>query len=493
MAPSPSTKRKKLKGKAGEALRQKRRVVIRKAKSNSWFDISRRPWFKSVKAFLLADSFAYGPLVQEVKDDASALPDMKTVLKDVLVDSPTKVLKGAIERTPGILKEALLFRREREDQLFEAETSSEEEQSDTGEQAGGQAVHNIEIETPATPATPTNAGGQAMGRKQSEAGAVASVGGGQLLRSSFMTIQRKVLTTTTTTTTTSPFPHENNQLPEFRWAASTPQPQSPTLDTEMTDLEEADGDEEESHEHASVDFETAQMVAIKLIKKLGGRFSEELGIHVDKGDDEVERWFLAANLFSRSVSFSVSKQTYKELMAMGISKTLDFLNADEAKLTELFERTGYNKYGQRITTHFRRLAYQVRDELDGRVTTLKPTADPAELVRRLRSLSGVRVSAVHGFMRELRGIWTGCDAEFDSRTKKAAVHLKLVRSAKRETDPEGYLKKFAQEAGMDVRDLEAACFKLGTEHDKDYGTCKGGLVCEGLSSRDSHNMAGVGA
>jgi hypothetical protein len=35
---------------------------------------------------------------------------------------------------------------------------------------------------------------------------------------------------------------------------------------------------------------------------LGGRFSAELGIDVDAGDAEVERWFLAATLFGTQCS-----------------------------------------------------------------------------------------------------------------------------------------------------------------------------------------------
>ena len=35
---------------------------------------------------------------------------------------------------------------------------------------------------------------------------------------------------------------------------------------------------------------------------LGGRYSTELGIDVDAGDGEVERWFLAVTLFGARVS-----------------------------------------------------------------------------------------------------------------------------------------------------------------------------------------------
>jgi hypothetical protein len=48
-----------------------------------------------------------------------------------------------------------------------------------------------------------------------------------------------------------------------------------------------------------------------LVCKVGGRYSKELGINLDVGDVEVERWFLAVTLFHRHLTFDVLKQTFK--------------------------------------------------------------------------------------------------------------------------------------------------------------------------------------
>jgi len=48
-----------------------------------------------------------------------------------------------------------------------------------------------------------------------------------------------------------------------------------------------------------------------LVSKVGGRYSTELGIDVDKGDAEVERWFLAVTLFHRHLTFDVLKNTFE--------------------------------------------------------------------------------------------------------------------------------------------------------------------------------------
>jgi hypothetical protein len=52
-------------------------------------------------------------------------------------------------------------------------------------------------------------------------------------------------------------------------------------------------------------------VAKMLVGKVGGRYSKELGINLDVGDVEVERWFLAVTLFHRHLTFDVLKQTFK--------------------------------------------------------------------------------------------------------------------------------------------------------------------------------------
>jgi len=38
-------------------------------------------------------------------------------------------------------------------------------------------------------------------------------------------------------------------------------------------------------------------LARRLVEGIGGRYSRALGIDVDRGDEEIERWALAAALF----------------------------------------------------------------------------------------------------------------------------------------------------------------------------------------------------
>jgi hypothetical protein len=48
-----------------------------------------------------------------------------------------------------------------------------------------------------------------------------------------------------------------------------------------------------------------------LLTKVGGRYSTELGLNVDAGDEEVEKWFLTVTLFHRHLTFDVLKTTFQ--------------------------------------------------------------------------------------------------------------------------------------------------------------------------------------
>src|SRR5665647_2506955 len=63
---------------------------------------------------------------------------------------------------------------------------------------------------------------------------------------------------------------------------------------------------------------SAAATAQRLVETLGGRYSAQLGIAVDQGPDEVERWFLAATLFGHRISAEVAMRTYRTIERAGI-------------------------------------------------------------------------------------------------------------------------------------------------------------------------------
>ncbi len=61
-------------------------------------------------------------------------------------------------------------------------------------------------------------------------------------------------------------------------------------------------------------------LARRVADALGGRYSTELGIDVDAGDAEIERWFLAATLFGGRISAAVAERTFGVLSDAGLAR-----------------------------------------------------------------------------------------------------------------------------------------------------------------------------
>jgi hypothetical protein len=58
-------------------------------------------------------------------------------------------------------------------------------------------------------------------------------------------------------------------------------------------------------------------LARRVLMVLGGRYSAELGIDVDAGDAEVERWLVAATVFGARIPAREAERTFGVLAAAG--------------------------------------------------------------------------------------------------------------------------------------------------------------------------------
>jgi hypothetical protein len=63
--------------------------------------------------------------------------------------------------------------------------------------------------------------------------------------------------------------------------------------------------------------------AQQLVQRLGGRFSSELGLDLDRRPGDIERWFLAATLFGNRISASIAVRTYRTLARAGVRTVPD--------------------------------------------------------------------------------------------------------------------------------------------------------------------------
>jgi hypothetical protein len=61
-------------------------------------------------------------------------------------------------------------------------------------------------------------------------------------------------------------------------------------------------------------------LARQTVERLGGRYSTDLGIDVNAGEEERERWFLASTLFGSRISAAVAEKTFRVLESAGLRR-----------------------------------------------------------------------------------------------------------------------------------------------------------------------------
>ena len=209
-----------------------------------------------------------------------------------------------------------------------------------------------------------------------------------------------------------------------------------------------------------------------LVERLGGRFSRELGIDLDAGDGEAERWALAAALFGTRISTPVVLRTYRTLEAAGVRTPADAGARTWDELVALLDAGGYARYDFRTASRLLRLAAVLAERHGGRVASLAALREPAALEAALDALPGFGPVTVRLFLRELRGVWPGARPPLDERAAWAAGHVGLAPVV----DTAAALDRLAERAGVDPRDLEAALVRLALAHRR-ASTCPGGPGC----------------
>lgn len=230
---------------------------------------------------------------------------------------------------------------------------------------------------------------------------------------------------------------------------------------------------------ASPQREPAALRARRLVERLGGRYSRELGIDLDRGGDEIERWALAATLFGNRISAGIAMRTYRVLARTGVRTLADARERGWDDLVALLDEGGYARYDFRTATRLHALAQAVGERHGGRIAALGGAlCRPAELEVALDALPGWGPVTVRLFLRELRGVWPGADPPIDERALEAARHLGLVRPAGAPAEARARLRRLAVRAGVDERDLEVALVRASLAHARSVRACPGGASCE---------------
>ena len=215
-------------------------------------------------------------------------------------------------------------------------------------------------------------------------------------------------------------------------------------------------------------------LARRVVEALGGRFSTELGLDLDQGPTQAERWFLAATLFGSRIHAAVAERTYRVLADAGVHTIADAGQRSWNELVELLDLGGYTRYDFRTATRLHDLARALNEHYAGRVASLAAVTDARALEAALDDLPGWGQATVRIFLRELRGVWPGADPPLDGRALGAATHLRLVPP--NSTHADARLAALASDADLDIRDLEAGLVRLSLRH-RSSADCPGAQHC----------------
>jgi hypothetical protein len=218
-------------------------------------------------------------------------------------------------------------------------------------------------------------------------------------------------------------------------------------------------------------------VAHRVVAVLGGRYSAELGIDVDAGEVEVERWFLAATLFGAPILAQVAERTFGVLAAAGLARIGQLRHVPSADLIGMLDAGGYARYDVRTADRLLQLCEVIRDRYDDQVGLIgRRFAAYPELHAALDALPGWGPVTIRLFLRELRGVWPGAEPPLDERAATAVRHLGLASARPGVSG----LARLAAARGLDVRDLESSLVRLDLAHGRAMAGCPGGPACTAL-------------
>ena len=229
---------------------------------------------------------------------------------------------------------------------------------------------------------------------------------------------------------------------------------------------------------ATVPVSAARRARTDMVRRLvagGGRFSTALGIDVEAGEAQVDRWFMAATLFGARIPTAIAGRTFHVLDEAGVTvATARAFGSDD--LVALLDRGGYARYDYKTATRLQALCDALGEHYGGRVCAIPDEArTPAELEEALDELPGWGPVTVGIFLRELRGAWTR------RRPHSTPARWPVPATSASSTNVPG--SRWAScgpcrwQPVSIYADLEGALVRTALAHRADLRTCPGGRTC----------------
>jgi len=206
----------------------------------------------------------------------------------------------------------------------------------------------------------------------------------------------------------------------------------------------------------------------KMVKKFGQRYSELLGINLERRDDEeVFKWFLAAVLFGAPITETSVVKTYKSFERHAVLTPEKILKTGWQGLVEILDEGSYTRYDYKTADKLLEVMGNLKTKYGGSLKLLHEKAvDSLDLEKRLKELGkGIGDVTVSIFLRELRGVWSKADPKPTPLVILAAKHFGMIRSESPEK-AQKELKEFWEKnkvEGMSLVNFETALLRLGKD------------------------------
>jgi len=207
---------------------------------------------------------------------------------------------------------------------------------------------------------------------------------------------------------------------------------------------------------------------VKMIKKFGQRYSELLGINLERGDDtELFKWFLAAVLFGAPITETSVLKTYKCFEKHAVLTPEKILKTGWQGLVEILDEGSYTRYDYKTADKLLEVVGNLKTKSDSSLKLLhEKAADSLDLEKRLKELGkGIGDVTVSIFLRELRDIWTKADPKPTPLVILAAKNLGIIRSENPEKAKKE-LREFWEKnrvESMSFINFETALLRLGRD------------------------------
>lgn len=158
----------------------------------------------------------------------------------------------------------------------------------------------------------------------------------------------------------------------------------------------------------------------EFIKKYGKRYSQQLGINVEK---EGFKWFLASLLFGAPIRESTAMKTYKVFEKYGYTTPQKILEAGWDELVRCLDEGGYTRYDFKTADKLLEVCKNLTKEgLDG---IYEKAADGKALKESLKSLGkGIGDGTISIFLREM-DMWEKAQHKISKYAEMAAKNLGL--------------------------------------------------------------------